>query len=198
MVVSVKLNNDVYMPMVGLGTYGTGEKIYDAVVTAIETGYRHIDTAFYYQNEKEIGRALADLIQAGKVKREELFITTKVWNTYRTPERVVQSVRISLQNLKMDYVDLVLVHWPFAFEQEDGLNPEEIANTTVLEQEGYAKFSDTDYLESWRGFEEAVNLGLAKSIGVSNFNSQQLDRLLANCTIKPVVNQVIISIVLSI
>lgn len=171
------------MPILGLGTYQSrAGDVERAVMEAIAVGYRHIDTAFYYQNEKEIGKAIQAKIQDGTVKREDLFITTKLWNNFHKQESVVPTCKKSLENLGLSYVDLYLIHWPFAFRDGDDLMPRD--------ENGVLLMSDTDYLETWKGMEECANLGLAKSIGVSNFNIEQLTRLLGAAKIKPVNNQV--------
>lgn len=156
----------------------------NATKIAIANNYRHIDTAFAYKNEKEVGRSINDLIEAGSLKREEIFITTKLSNIFHDPIRVEMACRKSLSNLGLDYVDLYLMHCPTAFEynEKEDLYPER--------EDGSLVFSDCDYVDTWKAMEKLVDLGLAKSIGVSNFNSEQIMRLLENCRIKPVTNQV--------
>ncbi|XP_047999268.1 aldo-keto reductase AKR2E4-like isoform X2 [Leguminivora glycinivorella] len=173
----IELNDGNKIPVVALGTgRGTAkdapiEEVCQAVVWAIEEGYRHIDTAAIYQDEPQVGQGIADAIGKGLVKREELFVTTKLWNDRHAQGQVVPALRESLQRLGLDYIDLFLIHFPIALNA-DG-SP-----------------SNIDYVETWKGMEEAKKLGLAKSIGVSNFNSTQLDRLFANSQIKPAVNQI--------
>lgn len=175
------------MPAFGLGTYQSrpGE-VENAVKEAINLGYRHIDTAYFYQNEKEIGEAIQAKIKDGTVKREDLFITTKLWNNFHKQESVVPICKKSLENLGLSYIDLYLVHWPFAFKEGDDLLPRDENGTLLL--------SDTDYLETWKGMEECVQLGLTRSIGISNFNQEQITRLLNAAKILPVNNQVEVSI----
>lgn len=180
-------SNGYKMPAFGLGTYQSrpGE-VENAVKEAINLGYRHIDTAYFYQNEKEIGEAIQAKIKDGTVKREDLFITTKLWNNFHKQESVVPICKKSLENLGLSYVDLYLVHWPFAFKEGDDLLPRDENGTLLL--------SDTDYLETWKGMEECVQLGLTRSIGISNFNQEQITRLLSAAKILPVNNQVEVSI----
>ncbi|XP_066595272.1 aldo-keto reductase family 1 member C18-like [Prorops nasuta] len=179
---SVTLSNGFSMPGIGYGTYlATDNNCEEAVKNAIDVGYRHIDTASFYENEKEIGNALRSKIKNGDVTREELFITTKLWNNCHKQERVVPSLKKSLEDLGLDYVDLYLIHWPFAFKDGDDVMPTDDKGNTIL--------SDTDYLETWKGMEECVELGLTRSIGISNFNSQQISRLVNAANIKPVNNQ---------
>ncbi|XP_003696050.2 aldo-keto reductase family 1 member A1-B [Apis florea] len=184
---TLTFSNGYKMPTFGLGTYQSrpGE-VENAVKEAINLGYRHIDTAYFYQNEKEIGEAIQAKIKDGTVKREDLFITTKLWNNFHKQESVVPICKKSLENLGLSYVDLYLVHWPFAFKEGDDLLPRDENGTLLL--------SDTDYLETWKGMEECVQLGLTRSIGISNFNQEQITRLLSAAKILPVNNQVEVSI----
>ncbi|KAI5634221.1 aldo/keto reductase family domain-containing protein [Phthorimaea operculella] len=172
------LNDGNKIPMLALGTgRGTApqgadvEEVRHAVLSAIEAGYRHIDTASVYNDEIQVGQGIADAIARGLVKREDIFVTTKLWNDKHREEQVVPQLRDSLKKLGLDYVDLYLVHFPVAIKV-DG-SPDNV-----------------DYLETWKGMEKAKELGLARSIGVSNFNASQLDRLIANSKVKPAVNQI--------
>ncbi|XP_026333135.1 aldo-keto reductase AKR2E4-like [Hyposmocoma kahamanoa] len=170
---NVSLSNGVKMPIIALGTYARKAEpgqFRQAVEWAIEAGYRHIDTASVYNNEEEVGEAINNKIKQGLVKREQLFITTKVWNDRHEEKEVVPALKESLARLKMDYVDLYLVHWP-------------VSATPSGED------MKIDHMETWRGMEEALKLGLTKSIGVSNFNEEQLTRVVKKATVKPVVNQ---------
>ncbi|ERL94422.1 hypothetical protein D910_11700 [Dendroctonus ponderosae] len=199
---TVKLYTGVELPTVGLGTYtstSTGQ-VEDAVKAAIDSGYRHIDCAWFYGNEAEIGKAIKAKISSGVVKREDLFITSKVtvnlfifltvclifiltqlWNNFHAKSAVLPKLKETLQALQLEYLDLYLIHWPFGLKEDAPNMPEG-------DIEKY--FSDVDYLETWGAMEEVQKMGLTKSIGVSNFNSEQITRLIANSKIKPVVNQV--------
>ena len=154
----------------------------DPVKYAILNGYRHIDCARMYLNEDEVGRALNEVISSGAVKREELFITSKCWNTYHDTANVRKALQQTLESLQLDYVDLYLIHWPQAYQPGDDLWPKDAKGQTIL--------VDTDYLDTWRGMEQVYKAGLAKAIGVSNFNSEQIDRILKLGTVRPVCNQV--------
>lgn len=114
---TVKLSSGFEMPTLALGTYTSlGGEAERSVRDAIDAGYRHIDTAFVYQNEDEVGRAVQSKIDEGVIKRSDIFITTKLWNTFHLPSRVEDACRKSLQNLGVDYIDLYLMHWPIGFE----------------------------------------------------------------------------------
>lgn len=157
-------------------------EVEQAVKDAIDVGYRHFDCAMLYGNEAEIGSAIREKIAEGAVTREELFVVTKLWNTFHEKHLVVPTCKKSLENFGLDYIDQYLIHWP-------------VAQKTVGELNVSFPFSnaygiDYDYVETWKGMEECVKLGLTKGIGLSNFNSKQIERVLNAATIKPVVNQV--------
>lgn len=153
---------------------------------AIDHGYRHIDTALFYQNEAQVGQAIREKIADGTVKRDEIFLVTKLWNTYHDPTKVEDGCKISLANLGLDYIDLYLMHTPMGSKFiGDGFE-----NYMPKDAEGNIDFSDVDYLDTWRAMEGLVAKGLVKSIGVSNFNSEQVQRVLTEGSIKPVTNQV--------
>ncbi|CRK95493.1 CLUMA_CG008962, isoform A [Clunio marinus] len=182
---TIKLNNGQHMPVLGLGTYlSTNDEGYNSTKIALDNGYRHIDTAYFYQNENEIGRAVNEKVTSGELKREEIFVVTKLWNIHHDPIHVEAACRKSLKNLGLDYIDLYLIHTPMGLEYRE---PEELL---PKDKDGNLAFSDVDYLDTWKAMEKLVDLGLVKSIGVSNFNSEQIARILENCRIKPVTNQV--------
>jgi diketogulonate reductase-like aldo/keto reductase len=154
------------MPVIGLGTWqATGQAVLQAVKDALEIGYRHIDTASDYNNEKEVGEALHEQIKAGIVKREDVFITTKVWpRKEKAQEDALASVKTSLEKMNLTYVDLVLVHFPW-----------------------------DDYIGSYKGIEDALDQKLTRSIGISNFNPTQIENLLKSAKVKPAVNQIVVN-----
>jgi aldehyde reductase len=175
------------IPQLALGTWKSEPgKVYDAVKYAIlEAGYRHIDCAWIYFNEEEVGKALREVIDSGAVKREDLFITSKLWCTFHSTHLVKPALQKTLTALQLDYLDLYLIHFPIGYEE--GGNP-----FPALEEgdPSKVKASDVDYLDTWKGMEECVNEGLTEFIGVSNFNSEQLKRVIDNCFIKPACNQI--------
>ncbi|XP_052757126.1 aldo-keto reductase AKR2E4-like [Galleria mellonella] len=174
----IKLNDGREIPSIGFGTWlgiakggqslepVVDDSVQKAVEWAIDAGYRHIDTASIYDTEEQIGRAIKNKIDSGVVKREDLFIATKLWNDAHARNEVVPALRESLRKMGLDYVDLFLIHWPLGHS----------TNMT---------FNNIDYLDTWQGMIEARDLGLAKSIGVSNFNKEQLDRLVTSSKVVP-------------
>ncbi|KAM7534261.1 hypothetical protein Aperf_G00000116871 [Anoplocephala perfoliata] len=180
----LKLNTGYSIPQLGYGTLlaGTKEAI-DSVKEAFDAGYRHIDTAMIYGNETETGIAIAESMKKHGLKREDIFITTKLWCDKHDPKDVRQACEDSLKRLGLDYLDLYLVHFPAAFRLKEGAELHGTdPNRLVYE---YHKIEDT-----WRAMEELVAAGLVKSIGVSNYNKRQIECLIKNCTIVPAVNQV--------
>ncbi|KDR07717.1 1,5-anhydro-D-fructose reductase-like isoform X1 [Zootermopsis nevadensis] len=175
---SLTFSNGYKMPVIGLGTWKSKPgDVQRAVVDAIDAGYRHLDCAYMYGNESEVGEGVKLKVQEGVVQREDLFITSKLWNTFHRPDLVVSACKKSLSLLGLEYVDLYLMHWPFAFKEDGDLIPTDADGNIVL--------SDVDYLATWREMETCVHLGLTHSIGLSNFNSQQIERLLVSAEVKP-------------
>lgn len=182
----VELNNGYKMPIIGLGTWqGQADEIKTAVQTALDAGYRHIDTAFAYKNEKEIGDVLKAELGKGKIKRQDLFIVTKLPANALRKEHVKHFLEMSLKSLQLSYVDLYLVHIPIGFQHvsDDQIFPTDDNGVGLIDP-------STNLVELWKKMEEMVDLGLTKSIGVSNFSYEQIKRILDSCRIKPVTNQV--------
>lgn len=183
----VKFSNGFEIPVIGLGTYLTkGEAGVKTIKQAIDIGYRHIDTAYRFGNEREVGRAVNEKMGEGYISRENLFISTKLWSSFHAPEHVAEAFKISLKNLKLSYVDLYLMHMPMAlpfrgFEQSD---------LVTYDQAGKVVGSNIDFCDTWKIMEGLVNGGRVRSLGVSNFNIEQLKRLMDCANVKPVVNQV--------
>jgi len=191
-----RLNNGYEMPVVGLGTFeSTSNDAERAVKDAIDAGYRHIDTAFLYGNEVEVGKAIRDKIAEGKIKREDIFVTTKLWSTFHEPEWVEKAFQRSFDNLNLEYIDLYLVHYPVAYQRvlkNNRLPPDDVNafHSFPVDKTGKTLTADIDYMDTWRAMEKLVESGRVRSIGISNFNSVQTDRVFKESKIKPVVNQV--------
>nr|CAB3220795.1 aldose reductase-like [Phallusia mammillata] len=177
------LNCGTKMPMLGLGTWQSkpGE-VKAAVECAIDVGYRHIDCALAYGNENEVGEGIATKIKENKVKREDLFIVSKLWNVHHDPKDVRVGVQKSLENLKLEYLDLYLIHWPTGYINNGSMFPKD--------ENGQHIASDVDYVDTYKALEKLVDEGLVKSIGVSNFNEFQLGRILKECKVVPANHQV--------
>ncbi|WEJ97654.1 aldo/keto reductase [Yamadazyma tenuis] len=175
-----KLNNGTSIPAIGLGTWkARDEESYESVIHALKSGYRHIDTAAAYANEAPVGKAIKD----SGIPRSEVYVTTKLWCTRHNEP--VKALKESLEKLGLKYVDLYLMHWPVP------LNPQSGEKFPMLPNGKRDIVFDWSFVKTFELMQECVKLGLAKSIGVSNFSIKNLKTLLAaNLEIKPVANQV--------
>nr|XP_037839219.1 aldo-keto reductase family 1 member C3-like [Chlorocebus sabaeus] len=183
----VKLNDGHFMPVLGFGTYAPPEvprsKALEVTKLAIEAGFRHIDSAHLYNNEEQVGLAIRSKIADGSVKREDIFYTSKLWSTFHRPELVRPALENSLKKAQLDYVDLYLIHSPVSLKPGEELSP--------TDENGKLIFDIVDLCTTWEAMEKCKDAGLAKSIGVSNFNHRQLEMILNKPGLKhkPVCNQ---------
>jgi alcohol dehydrogenase (NADP+) len=178
----LRFRNGDKFPNFGIGTWkSTTREVYGSVTEALKTGYRHIDCAYLYMNEKEVGDAIHDAIAAGITSRDELFITSKLWNSYHHPDDVEEGIKKSLENLKLDYLDLYLIHWPVAFKK--GVNmpagPEDLISPEDMPLE-----------DTWNAMQNLKQKGLARHLGTSNFSISKIQGLIDKTGITPEVNQV--------
>ena len=164
---STKLFTRAQVPLVGLGTWKSkpGE-VAAAVKAGINAGYRHVDCAAIYGNEKEIGSALKEAFSS-ICKREDSFIVSKLWNTKHDPRDVRPACEETLRDLQLDYLDLYLIHWPMGFERGEDDFPKN--------PDGTVRYAYIPLTDTWKAMEELVDAGLVKHIGLSNFNSKQID-----------------------
>lgn len=160
-----------------------GKDLFDAIRSAILCGYRLIDTAHAYDNEEVVGKAIKSMIEEGTVNREDLFVIDKLWNTSHRPDLVLQACEESLRRLNLDYLDLYLMHWPIAFKEDQCTLYPRDENQEIIE-------SDVDFIDTWASMTHLVDKGLVRSIGISNFNESQIDRLLRNTSHIPAVIQI--------
>ena len=182
---TIKLYTGAQMPMIGLGTFGsdkyTPTQIANAVRDAASIGYRHFDCAEVYGNEPEIGDALRD-IQASGIRREDLWITSKLWNNHHAVADVVPAFEKSLSNLKLDYLDLYLIHWPYPNFHAPKVD--------VTSRDPHAvPYIHENYMKTWEQLEKLVDKGLVKHIGTSNMTIGKLEKVLRDASIKPSVNE---------
>lgn len=177
-----RLYTGAEMPAVGLGTFGSdkysADQVANAVYGAVQCGYRLIDCASVYQNEAQIGEVLKKLFDDGVVKREELFITSKVWNDMHGEGKVLESCRQSLKDLGLSCIDLYFVHWPFPNYHAPGCDGDS-------RNPDSKPFSLDEFMATWRQCEELVRMGLVKQIGMSNMTIPKLEAVLPLCEIQP-------------
>lgn len=179
----ITLNTGAKMPMVGLGTWkSASDKVGQAISCAIlECGYRHIDCASVYHNEMEIGESFKNIFSSGKVKREDVFVTSKLWNVSHAKNDVLLACKKTLKDLQLDYLDLYLMHWGIA---------EAVGSELPVDQNGRLNNPKISVRETWEAMEDLIRAGLVKAVGVANFTAPMLVDLLSYAKIFPAVNQI--------
>ncbi|KAJ5133623.1 Glycerol 2-dehydrogenase (NADP(+)) [Penicillium atrosanguineum] len=187
---TLTLNNGVKIPAVGFGTFaseGSKGETYNAVMCALRTGYRHLDCAWYYLNEDEVGDGIRDFLKENpSVKREDIFVCTKVWNHLHRYDDVLWSINDSLKRLKLDYVDLFLVHWPIAAEKDGQEKPKIGPDGKYIILKDLTENHET----TWRAMEKLYEDGKARAIGVSNWTIPQLEEMAKFAKVQPMLNQI--------
>ena len=179
---ALSFDNGDELPVLGLGTWKSAPgDVYDAVKFALQTGYRHLDCAAIYGNEAEVGNALSDSIEDGVVARDDVWVTSKLWNDAHRPKHVRPALKETLDDLQLDTLDLYLMHWPIALTRGTGM-PES--------PDDFVSLDEVPLSETWAAMEELVDEGLVRHIGVSNFNVPKLRRLMDTADHTPEMNQV--------
>ena len=179
---TLQFENGDQMPILGLGTWKSEPgDVYRAVKEALSLGYRHIDCAFIYGNEAEIGQALSESFKEGVATRDQMWITSKLWNDSHASEEVLPALKKSLSDLQLDYLDLYLVHWPVALKKGVFI-PESARDLIALDT--------LPISQTWKAMEALVDKGLCQHIGVSNFSITKLKVLLDGARLKPEMNQI--------
>jgi len=181
----ITLNNGVKMPQIGLGTWlSKPNEVRDAVTHALKAGYRHIDCARVYDNQTEV----ADGIEASGVKREDIFVTSKLWNSWHHPSKVAEGLEDTLKELRMTYLDLYLIHFPVSFAyRPDASN---ICAPTAKDSNYIELDLETSVVDTWKEMIKLLDTGKVKAIGVSNFEIEHLEAVIKDTGVTPSVNQI--------
>ncbi|MBE6450629.1 MAG: aldo/keto reductase [Alphaproteobacteria bacterium] len=178
----ISLNTGAKMPVIGLGTFKSGAgEVYQAIRWALKLGYNHFDCASIYGNQEEIGQAFHDAFKEDNLKREQIFITSKLWNDSHNPQDVLPALEQTLKELQLEYLDLWLMHWPVA--QKKG-------SAVPQNEDDLISLSELPLSVTYKQMENAQKQGLTKAIGVSNFGQKNLENIISECEIVPAVNQI--------
>ncbi len=179
---NLTFTNGDKLPAIGLGTWKSAPgEVFNAVIEAIKAGYRHIDCAAIYGNEAEVGQAIEKVLADQVLRREDLWVTSKLWNNAHRREQVRPALENTLRDLNLDYLDLYLVHWPVVLKGE----------VTYPKKAGdFLSLDEVPIAETWQGMEAVLEEGLTRHIGVSNFSAKKIDRLLRTASVQPEMNQV--------
>lgn len=186
----IKLSDGNSIPQFGLGTWRSDKGLVEAAVAeAIKVGYRHIDCAWIYGNESEVGRGIVTGLESTGINRSELFITTKIWNNHHDRADVIESIDESLKHLQLSYIDLVLIHWPTHWLRLDDRTDTD--SKQLINEKVQRIFNTNITMKSvWQALESLVDSGKIKSIGISNFNYSEVSEIMSIARIKPVTNQI--------
>ena len=190
--ISLILHTGTHMPLLGLGTWKSldGKAGHAVEYALLQGGYRHIDCAPRYGNEKEIGEVFKKIFENNAIQREDMFITSKLWNTNHRKNDVRKQCEQTLADLHLKYLDLYLIHWGVAIAPSDSVYNNPAKKTEQFDQNGVLVTDKVSIRETWEAMEELVSLGLVKAIGVANFTTPMIIDLLSYAKIKPAVNQI--------
>eukprot|EP00743_Colponemidia_sp_Colp-15_P005990 GILK01006437.1.p1 GENE.GILK01006437.1~~GILK01006437.1.p1 ORF type:complete len:396 (-),score=47.09 GILK01006437.1:65-1222(-) len=185
---TIQLNDGNKMPVLGLGTANMAPDVCSRIVsTGLRAGYRHIDCSPIYNNQQAVGEGIKRVLDtATHLRREDLFLTSKLWNTHHKMQYIKPTLEKTLMELGVDYLDLYLINWPFAFTHKHAAEDHPFPR----DAEGHIRYEDSRLAETWAAMEDMVRLGLVRSIGVSNFDTDDLKQVTEDCNITPAVNQI--------
>lgn len=189
---TVELNSGYEMPIIGYGTWQLKKAIAaEKVREALEAGYRHIDNALSFRNQPEVAQGVKDWSRIRKIRREELFLSSKIWNTNHSREKCMEQIDDMLAEFDTKYMDLIVIQWPFGWaEDEPELGKQTEKTLWPRGNDGKMMYSDIDFMETWKALEDSHRSGKVRSIGLANFNLEQIDRVWTKGLIKPAVLQV--------